>query len=65
MLVAFLLGQFVMRMPTDDLLGLVSAIAGNPAILVYANKTQPSDRIDTAYATVFPSLSTGSTWSMS
>ena len=32
------------------------AITGNPAILVYANKVQPSDRIDAAYATVFPSL---------
>jgi len=56
MLVGFLLGQVLMRMPTDDLLGVVSGITGNPAILVYANKVQPSDRIDAAYATVFPSL---------
>jgi putative transport protein len=56
MLVGFLLGQFLMRMPTDDLLGVVSGITGNPAILVYANKVQPSDRIDAAYASVFPSL---------
>jgi putative transport protein len=34
----------------------VAGITGNPAILVYANKVQPSDRIDAAYATVFPSL---------
>ena len=56
MLVGFLVGQFLLRMPTDDLLGVVSGITGNPAILVYANKVQPSDRIDAAYATVFPSL---------
>ena len=56
MLVGFLVGQFLLRMATDDLLGVVSGIAGNPAILVYANKVQPSDRIDAAYATVFPSL---------
>ena len=56
MLVGFLVGQSVLRMATDDLLGIVSGITGNPAILVYANKVQPSDRIDAAYATVFPSL---------
>jgi putative transport protein len=55
MLVGFLVGQ-VLGMATDDLLGVVSGIAGNPAILVYANKTQPSDRVDAAYATIFPSL---------
>ena len=54
-LVAFVAGT-VLRIATDDLLGLVSGITGNPAILVHANKAQPSDRIDTAYATIFPSL---------
>ena len=49
-------GQSVLRMATDDLLGVVSGITGNPAILVYANKVQPSDRIDAAFATIFPSL---------
>ena len=55
MLVGFLVGHSVLRLASDDLLGVVSAIAGNPAILVYANKMHPSDRIDAAYATVFPS----------
>jgi putative transport protein len=55
-LIAMLLGQYLLRMSTDDLLGVVSGITGNPAILVYANKMQPSDRIDAAYATVFPAL---------
>ena len=40
--------------------GMVATIdvsdAGNPAILVYANKVQRSDGIDTAFATVFPSM---------
>jgi putative transport protein len=56
MLVGFLVGHFVLRMATDDLLGAVSGIAGNPAILVYANRTVESERIDAAYATIFPSL---------
>ena len=56
MLIAFLVGHYVLRMATDDLLGVVSGVTGNPAILVYANKTVASDRIDAAYATVFPSL---------
>jgi putative transport protein len=56
MLVAFLAGQYLLKMDTDDLLGVASGVAGNPAILVYANKTVPSDRIDAAFATIFPSL---------
>jgi putative transport protein len=55
-IVGLLLGQFVLRIDTDDLLGIVSGITGNPAILVYANKVQPSDRVDAAYATTFPAL---------
>ena len=55
-LVGFLVGQSVLGLATDDLLGVVAGMAGNPAILVYANKMQPSDRIDAAYATVFPSM---------
>jgi len=56
MAVTFLLGQYVLRMATDDLLGVVSGVTGNPAILVYANKVVTSDRIDAAYATTFPSM---------
>jgi putative transport protein len=54
-LIGFLVGQ-LFRLGTDDVLGIVSGITGNPAILVYANKVQPSDRIDAAFATVFPAL---------
>ena len=56
MLVAFLVGQYLLRMDSDDLLGAASGVAGNPAILVYANKTLPSERIDAGYATLFPTL---------
>ena len=56
MVVGFVVGQSVLGMATDDLLGIASGIAGNPAILVYANKVQPSDRIDAAFAMIFPSL---------
>lgn len=50
------LGHYVFRMSTDDLFGVVSGATGNAAILVYANRALPSDRIDVAFATVFPSM---------
>ena len=50
-----LLGHYVFRMSTDDLFGVVSGTTGNPAILVYANQAVPSDRVDVAYATIYPS----------
>ena len=53
--VGFVAGQWIFKLATDDLLGLESGITGNPAILVYANKALPSDRIDAAFATIFPS----------
>jgi len=56
MAVTFFVGQYVLRMDTDDLLGVISGVTGNPAILVYANKAVTSDRIDAAYATIFPSI---------
>ena len=55
-LCVMLLGHLLSRMGTDDLFGVVSGTAGNPAILVYANRALPSDRIDVAYATIFPSM---------
>jgi putative transport protein len=53
--IAMLLGHFLFKMSTDDLFGTASGVAGNPAILVYANRALPSDRVDVAYATIFPS----------
>jgi putative transport protein len=51
-----LLGQYLFKLSTDDLFGVVSGAAGNPAILAYANRALPSDRVDVAYATIFPSM---------
>ncbi len=56
MLVTVAIGQLLLKMPTDDLFGVMSGVAGNPAIPAYANQTLPSDRIDVAFATVFPSM---------
>jgi len=56
MLTVLLVGHRVLRVATDDLLGLAAGVTGNPAILIYANKVQPSDRIDAAYATLFPAM---------
>ncbi len=50
------LGQYAFKLSTDDLFGVVSGAAGNPAILSYANGALPSDRVDVAYATIFPSM---------
>jgi putative transport protein len=55
-LIIVLLGQFVFKISTDELCGVVSGAAGNPAILAYANQAMPSDRVDVAYATIFPSM---------
>jgi putative transport protein len=45
-----------MKMATDDLFGVVSGLTGNPAILVYANRVVTSERIDAAFAIIFPSM---------
>jgi len=51
-----LLGHYVFKLSTDDLFGIVSGATGNAAILVYSNRAIPSDRIDVAYATIFPTM---------
>ena len=56
MLIGLLVGQWVLGVATDDLLGIVSGVTGNPAIVIYANKVQQSDRVDAAYATLFPAM---------
>lgn len=55
-LVAATAGQYLLKMATDDLFGVLSGVTGNPAILVYANRVVTSDRIDAAFATIFPSM---------
>lgn len=55
MAVVLLIGQYVLRLPFDDLLGVASGATGNPAILVYAARMAPTERADIAYAMIFPS----------
>jgi uncharacterized transporter YbjL len=43
-------------MTTDDLFGVASGTTGNPVIVVQANKALPGDRVDVAFATIFPSM---------
>lgn len=56
MLIVLLAGHFLGRVPTDDLFGIASGAAGNPAIVAYANRRLSSDRIDAAFASIFPSM---------
>jgi putative transport protein len=51
-----LIGYYVMKIPFDDLLGITSGITGNPAILAYAYRSFPSDRMDICYAMIFPAV---------
>jgi putative transport protein len=55
-LIIMLVGHWMFKLTTDDLFGIVSGASGNPAILAYANRAVPSDRIDVAFATIFPSM---------
>jgi putative transport protein len=50
------IGRFVLRMPFDDLAGIVSGACGNAAILAFSNKLAPTDRPDINYATIFPGM---------
>jgi putative transport protein len=54
-LTVMLLGQYVFKLSTDDLFGVASGTGGNPAILAYANQSVPSDGVDVAFATIYPS----------
>ncbi|MBL7965110.1 MAG: hypothetical protein JNM31_14850 [Flavobacteriales bacterium] len=56
MLPILMLGHLLFKVSTDALFGAVSGAGGNPAILAYANQTLPSERVDIAYATIFPSM---------
>lgn len=53
-LVIFLLGYCVMKIPFDDILGILAGAVGNPAILAYGVKTVPTERPDINYAMIYP-----------
>lgn len=54
-LTVMLVGHFVMRIPYDSLIGVVSGATGHPAVPAYAARLLQSDRVDVGYATIFPS----------
>lgn len=49
-----LIGNRLLRIPYDDLLGVVSGVTGNPAILAYSSRAMQTDRTDVGYAIIFP-----------
>jgi putative transport protein len=55
-LIVLLVGNYVMKIPFDDLVGVASGATGNPAILVYSTKMAPTERPDIGYAMIFPSM---------
>jgi putative transport protein len=50
------IGLLVLRMPFDEVAGIVTGAAGNPAILAYANKLAPTEQPDIGYAMIFPAM---------
>jgi putative transport protein len=54
--IVLLVGQYVLKIPYDDLVGVASGATGNPAILVYSTKMAPTERPDIGYAMIFPSM---------
>jgi putative transport protein len=50
------LGLLVYRIPYDEVAGIVAGACGNPAILAFANKIEPTDRPDLGYAMIFPGM---------
>lgn len=55
-LIVLLVGHYILRIPYDDLMGVVSGATGNPAILAYGNRAAPTERPDVCYAMIFPSM---------
>jgi putative transport protein len=53
-LTPLLIGHFVMRIPFGDLLGITAGVTGTPAILAYAYRSYPSDRVEICYAMIYP-----------
>jgi len=55
-LIVMLGGLYVFRMPYDSMIGVVCGATGQPAIPVYAARLLQSDRVDAAYAMIFPTM---------
>jgi putative transport protein len=48
--------QFMPPVRRREVAGIVSGACGNPAILAYSNKLAPTERMDIAYAMIFPGM---------
>jgi putative transport protein len=48
------IGLYVLKLPFDEVCGIVSGVTGNPAILSYASKLTGTDKPDVGYAMIFP-----------
>lgn len=55
-LVVLLVGYFIMKIPFDAVIGVMSGATGNPAIPAYGARQLQSERVDVGYATIFPSM---------
>ena len=55
-LIVMLGGLYVFRLPYDSMIGVVCGATGQPAIPAYAARLLESDRVDAAYATIFPTM---------
>ena len=53
-LIPLLIGHLVLKMPFDDLLGVTAGVTGTPAILAYAYRSYPSERVEICYAMIYP-----------
>lgn len=54
--IVLLAGYYLLKIPYDDLLGIVSGATGNPAIVVYSTRMAPTERPDVGYSMIFPSM---------
>ena len=48
------IGLYVLKLPFDEVCGIVCGVTGNPAILTYASKITGTDKPDVGYAMIFP-----------
>lgn len=47
-------GNRLLRIPYDELLGVAAGVTGNPAILAFADRAVQTERPDVSYAMIFP-----------
>lgn len=54
--IVFIIGRWLLKMPFEEVLGIAAGATGNPAILVFVNQLVPSDKPNVGYAMIFPSM---------